>query len=549
MIPFTEGKTFYACGVPIYIAEDEKGETHAYSTENGEKLSDTDLKFGVVFGGSKDGTVKSTSIEMRSGFLKDIYGGSFGGGVEGNISLTLSDGMIGGFAYGGGNKDVVCGDINVKVTGGAVKYGLYGGGISTECGNINMYFDGIVCTNVKTSSRFPDAVIKGDVKLDVYDGHMLEIVVHGNILGDAYIKMHGGKLEKQILNKISPEKLHVSLYENIFEVSPTGGYFPMIPEEVNVEYLPAIEKEKWVAPTGDDTAFFDRAGEEGKLTFRFFELRHPEMPYELTPFPAFIGDAFLIDFPNGSNMLVDAGMDYSWNEINKGLTRLGVEKIDVLMITHAHTDHMGCCENILDNYKVSEIWLPDTREEPILPHEERYFVMLKAILDKAVEKGVVIKHLGEGDVIDIGEGDKKTEILVLNPARGADASGDLNNTSIACKVTYKNNSAMLCGDITDGQEADLAKRYGEKLKTDLLKASHHGIVYQNFYTFIDECAAKYIVVPSLRDRGVFLKTTEYSLKHVNKFNLDNNYVTGRWGKIKVTMDGSKNGVKIATEYK
>ena len=33
----------------IYIAEDEKGETHAYSTENGEKLSDTDLKFGVVF--------------------------------------------------------------------------------------------------------------------------------------------------------------------------------------------------------------------------------------------------------------------------------------------------------------------------------------------------------------------------------------------------------------------------------------------------------------------------------------------------------------------
>ena len=273
------------------------------------------------------------------------------------------------------------------------------------------------------------------------------------------------------------------------------------------------------------------------------------MPYELTPFPAFIGDAYLIDFPNGSNMLVDAGMAYSWDEINEGLTRLGVEKIDVLMITHAHTDHMGCCENILDNYKVSEIWLPDTREEPILPHEERYFVMLQAILDKANEKGTVIKHLGEGDVINIGEGDSKTELLVLNPARGADASGDLNNTSIACKVTYRENSAMLCGDITDEQEADLARRYGNTLKTDLLKASHHGIVYQNFYTFIDACAPKYIVVPSLRDRGVFLKTTEYSLKHVNKFDLDKNFVSGRWGKIKVTMNGEKDGVKLVTEYK
>ena len=132
MTPFTEGKTFYACGIPVYIAEDETGETHAFNIENGEKLSDTDLKFGVVFGGSKDGTVKSTNIEMRSGFLKDIYGGSFGGSVEGDINLTLSGGMIGGFAYGGGNKDAVGGDINVKVTGGAVKYGLYGGGISTE---------------------------------------------------------------------------------------------------------------------------------------------------------------------------------------------------------------------------------------------------------------------------------------------------------------------------------------------------------------------------------------------------------------------------------
>lgn len=87
------------------------------------------------------------------------------------------------------------------------------------------------------------------------------------------------------------------------------------------------------------------------------------------------------------------------------------------------------------------------------------------------------------------------------------------------------------------------------MKTDLLKVAHHGIVYQSYYKFIDSCNPELAVVHSMRDNGVFLKTTRYTLKHVNGFDPEKMYVTGRYGKIKVVMDGKSGSHKIYTQYK
>lgn len=86
---FQENNTFYACGTPITVAENSKKETHVYHTETGEQLSESDLKFGSVFGGSKNGTVKSSSVIMKSGLLRVLAAGSENGCIEETAALFM----------------------------------------------------------------------------------------------------------------------------------------------------------------------------------------------------------------------------------------------------------------------------------------------------------------------------------------------------------------------------------------------------------------------------------------------------------------------------
>ncbi|MGN1122501.1 MAG: ComEC/Rec2 family competence protein [Eubacteriales bacterium] len=536
---FQEGNTFYACGTPITVAENGKGETHVYSTETGEQLSESDLKFGRVFGGGREITVKNTSVVMKSGFLWLLAAGSEHGCVEESAGVSLEGGMIGGYLYGGGIGDKI-GKIRVKVAGGAVKYGFFGAGNSMECGDIAIEFTNIICTNVKTGSRNPEAVIGGHTNLTMSDGHVLVLTAGGGLHSDCVnVVVSGGFIEKQIVKEFDG-KLQLALYENLFVPDGFGGRYPMLPDGAEITYLPTVKKEEYADFAGDDAEFFDQSDGNGRLVFRFFELRHPEMPYSLTPFPAFIGDCCLITFPNQENMLVDTGMPYSWNEINEGLTRLGIKRLDRLVLTHAHTDHIGNASLVIEHFDIGEIWVPDVRAAPGWKEEGMYL----EIFEKAHQRGIKIVRVGEDDVFRIGG----TEILLLNPVRQENTVNELNENSIAFKLTFKNNSALLCGDISDKSEARIAEKYGDKLKTDMLKVAHHGIVYQSYYAFIDCCKPRFAVVPSMRDRGVFLKTTRYALKHVNGFDLDKLYVTGRCGKIKVVMDGTGGNEKIFTQY-
>ena len=536
---FQEGNTFYACGTPITVAGNSRGETHVYHTETGKQLSVSDLKFGRVFGGGRESTVKNTSVVMKSGFLWLLAAGSENGCVEECASVTLEGGMIGGALYGGGIGDKI-GKIRVKVSGGAIKYGFFGAGNCAECGDIAIEFDDIVCTNVKSGSKNPNAVINGHTTLTMHGGHILELTVGGGIHSDgADVTVDGGYIEKQIIKALD-SKLHISLYQNIFVPDGYGGTYPMLPEGAEIDYLPAIPREVGEDFEGDAAAFFDTSNQAGNLTFRFFELRHPAMPRSLTPFPAFIGDCCLVTFPDGETMLIDTGMPYSWDEIYEGLTRLDIKRIDRLVLTHAHTDHIGNASNVLEHLEVGEIWLPDVQEAPGWKEEEIY----RKIQEQAKERGIKLVRVGEDDCFSVGS----AEIRVLNPVRQENEVKELNENSIAFRLTFGKASALLCGDISDKSEARIAEKYGEKLKSDMLKVAHHGIVYQSYSTFIDCCKPRFAIVPSMRDRGVFLKTTRYTLKHVNGFDLNKLYVTGRCGKIKVVTDGKKDGWKIMTQY-
>jgi len=534
---------FYACGTPITVAQNEKGETHVYSTETGEQLSKSDLKFGRVFGGGKETSVKNTNVTMKSGFLYLLCGGSEKGSVEEKISLSLEGGMIGGYLFGGGIEDEA-GDIEIKVSGGAIKYGFFGGGRSKKHGKIDLDFSGIVCTNVNTGSKDKTAVTLGETHLKMTDGHILTITAGGGDK-DIYVEVSGGTIEKMIVKETTGE-LHLKLYENIFWPNGVGGQFPMLPEDAKTEYLPAIEKAPVEDVQGSDDEFFDESTDKDNLVFRFFELRHPDVPRTVTPFPTpFVGDSIYIKFPDGSNMLIDTGSDYSYDEVCGGLEKLGVEKIDRFVITHPHGDHMGCAARLMENIEVLQLWIPDINAQPAIEAEKQRLVEYYELIDNAEKKGAKIVRVADGDEFDFGQ----AKVFVVNPVRTDAPAVDMNENSVAFKVTYRENGALLCGDISDKSEKRLAEQYGDKLKCDLLKVAHHGIVYQSYYKFIDAAKPAFGIVPSMRDNGVFLKTTRYTLKHVNGFDPDKLYPTGRYGKIKVVMDGKKDNFRIITQYK
>ncbi len=542
MEPFQEGKTFYACGTAVIVREDTRGETHIFRASDGICLSKEDLTGGVVFGGGKGESLTCTNVTMESGFLKDLFGGGEDGFVK-SIKISLLGGLIERYFCGGGLDDSV-GSVEFSAMGGVVRHSVFAFGMSKRCECANVLYDGTLCTNFRLGSKHLDAEILGESHFIMKSGHIFDLAFGAKKQkGRIAAEICGGTVEQRISARCEPEKLSLKLYENIFYPDGHGGFFPRLPERLPISYLPKIKKEMQKSRTGKDAFFFDTAGEKGKLVFRFFGLRHPEVSHDITPFSDFIGDAFLISFPNGQHMLVDTGMPYAYGEIYNSLKKLNVKKIDFLMITHSHIDHIGNAEKILLDFSVSELWLPDL--DMVLSDEEEK--MEKDLLLTAKQKGVLFRKVGRGDRIFVGEGELSSEILILNPNRGDKELADPNGVSIACKVSFQKGSAILGGDISEREEKQILCDFPGELACDLIKLSHHGIVYQNSPAFIEACSPKKAVVQNTRDEGAFVKITSFALEKANGFSKDNLFVTGKHGKIKVILS-DQGKLEIATEF-
>lgn len=551
MKPYQKDNEFFACGTPITVAQNEQGETHVYHAETGERLSTHDLKFGDIYGGCENAAAESSSVEMKSGFVWRLIGGGKGEGASlERASVTLSGGIVGGYLFGAGVNDKV-GAVKLSVSGGAVKWGLYGGGQSLTCGAVDMHFSYITCANVWSGTRNPDGCQIGDCKVAMQDGIVLNIYAggKGESRGNIEICVTGGRIEKQIKKMNFDGQIDVTLWDGIGMDSSDGKHFPMLPEEAAVRYItvPPMPSEQIIArgtaaaqqqkPSHLD-AVLDGTGEEGKLVFRFFELRDPAAPPE-SAFPEFIGDCFLISFPNGQQMLVDTGMPYAADEIISNLRAMNLHKIDWVMITHQHSDHNGSLAEILRRFAVDEVIFPDA----VVPMADENAACFSAAVCEIAARGIPLRTVSRGDKLTVGD----TEIDILTPKTPHAVSADPNDESIAIKVTWRQSSAVMGADIGEGTEVELTERYGKDLKCDLLKASHHGIVYQNHYRYIDACAPKYMVFHSLRPAGVFLRTTRMALNEVNHLSSECVFVTGECGAVKFVLDG-EGGIKPTVQY-
>ncbi len=194
-------------------------------------------------------------------------------------------------------------------------------------------------------------------------------------------------------------------------------------------------------------------------------------------------DAIYIKLPGGKTMQIDAGKNSTGQEIVDYIEAQGAQRIDYLIGTHPHEDHIGGLDNVIKAFDIGEIYMPRVSEK-LTPTTKTYEDVLTAIKDK----GGSITAPKAGDMI-IDEGNLKAE--VLSPGTGE--YDGLNEYSIVVRLTYGDISFMLMGDAEEVNEQEIMS-FGKDISCDVLKLGHHGSSTSSIKMFLQRCAPKYAVI-------------------------------------------------------
>ena len=167
------------------------------------------------------------------------------------------------------------------------------------------------------------------------------------------------------------------------------------------------------------------------------------------------GDSIFIELPEHKAMLVDAGDSYLGLDITEYIQKAGYRKIDYLVATHPHADHIGSMSYIVRHMPVGDVYMPRVSEDS---------VPFRNLLSALKEQGLTVKE-GKAGVNILHSGETSVDIL----APESIDEEELNNCSLVIKLTYGKRSFLLTGDAGKG-----VLNGAKDLQSDVLKAGHHG---------------------------------------------------------------------------
>lgn len=230
-------------------------------------------------------------------------------------------------------------------------------------------------------------------------------------------------------------------------------------------------------------------------------------------------DSILVQV-NDKNMLIDAGNRDDGDKVVSYLQKNGVKKLDYVITTHPHEDHIGGMSSVIRKFPITEFYAPK-----------------KAVTTKTFEnmitalKGKKIIAARPGIQLDLGKG-AKCEFLAPN----SDSYEDVNNYSAVIKLTYGDNKFLFMGDAEKLSEQEMINAKAD-LSCDVLKVGHHGSSSSSSKEFLDKATPKIAVISCGRgnDYGHPHKETLSEFKKRNY----TVYRTDIDGTIIITSDGKK----------
>lgn len=173
------------------------------------------------------------------------------------------------------------------------------------------------------------------------------------------------------------------------------------------------------------------------------------------------GDAILIELPDQSSLMIDAGEAQYSSQIIAYLKERGIKEIDATILTHPHDNHFGGLADIIDRFPIHRFYFNDDDQRA----EEGYSEVIEKLKRRAVPMTVVRR----GDEILVGT--KDVRIQILHPA---DLSGSTNQNSVVTWLTFGETSFLFTADIKKSQQKEIMALFPEIQSADCVQVPHHG---------------------------------------------------------------------------
>ena len=267
------------------------------------------------------------------------------------------------------------------------------------------------------------------------------------------------------------------------------------------------------------------------------------------------GDAILIQ-TGKQTVLIDTSDTDERDLLVKELEKFSVTKIDKLILTHPHADHIGSAKALINPSKkelnanpyLEKISVAEVYDNGIASTSPLYKSYMKAI----DAKGITHNALKVGDTLDFGNS-VKFNVLYPTPELVAAVNdgqkSDPNNESVVGKLTYKKFSMMFTGDAEkEAEAAILANNKAKALKCDVLKSGHHGSYTASTKDFVAAVNPSYVLIscgPEEERRNTYGHPHLEPLENYLEQGIDKkNILCTRWnGTITVISDGKNFSVQ------
>lgn len=243
------------------------------------------------------------------------------------------------------------------------------------------------------------------------------------------------------------------------------------------------------------------------------------------------GDSILITTPAKKNILIDGGtIPKKWSTFDAGkfivlpyLRERGIKKLDLVVATHPDIDHIGGLIHVLKKIPV-DTFLDSGTISTTQTYED-----LLSIVEK---KNIKYKIAEQGE-LDI---DKSIRLEVLSPISDT-FTEDPNNNSIVIRLEYGKISFLFTGDIGQIAESIYVQKYGDRLKSTILKAAHHGGKGSSSVSFLN-CVKPESAIISCGKNNPFGHPSEEALERIEKMGIKI-YRTDKGGTITIKTDGKE----------
>ena len=259
-------------------------------------------------------------------------------------------------------------------------------------------------------------------------------------------------------------------------------------------------------------------------------------------------DCALLEYEGGA-VLIDGGNTEDSSRVVSYLEKQGISRLDLVVASHAHEDHVGGLAGVLAVYETGAVWSPTTTHASGCFDDFLYY---------ADQQGLTVRIPQPGDTLAVGD---DLTLTVLGPTQ---SYADPNDTSIILLAEFGENRFLFTGDVETGAENDMLEHWGSSFDwgVDVLKVGHHGSDTSTGYRFLNQVMPAHAVISvgegnsyghpgestlsRLRDAGcVVYRTDELGTVIATA---DGSTVTFTWGEQTAKPQGADPAEPAANSY-